>query len=192
MKRIRALTQEERSLWAEVARSIEPSRHRDAPGPPEAMPPDEPQSSREQRTILAAARPPVPKPAPPKAPTPPPLAAIEKRLRQKLSRGQRSVDAKIDLHGLRQDEAHAALQQFLARAHAGGAALVLVVTGKGGRKPVEERGADYGEAPRGVLHRLVPIWLSDPSTRRFVIGFEPASQQHGGSGALYVRIRKAR
>ncbi|MFL5135469.1 MAG: Smr/MutS family protein, partial [Microvirga sp.] len=45
---------------------------------------------------------------------------------------------------------------------------------------------------RGVLRRMVPHWLRLPDLRSLVIGFEEASPQHGGSGALYVRLRRRR
>jgi DNA-nicking Smr family endonuclease len=39
---------------------------------------------------------------------------------------------------------------------------------------------------------MVPHWLADPGLRRCVIGYEEAARRHGGGGALYVRIRRAR
>ena len=91
----------------------------------------------------------------------------------------------VDLHGLRQAEAHDRLIGFLQRARAAGHGLVLVITGKGGAG-----GALFDE--RGVLRRAVPHWLSRPDLRPLVLGFETAAPQHGGAGALYVRLRRAR
>jgi DNA-nicking Smr family endonuclease len=112
---------------------------------------------------------------------------MERKTLLALRRGTRSVDAVIDLHGMRQDEAHGALVGFLHRAQGKGHALVLVVTGKGG--------AGSGSAlfeERGVLRRVVPHWLRLPDLRSLVLGFEEASPHHGGSGALYVRLRRRR
>jgi DNA-nicking Smr family endonuclease len=106
---------------------------------------------------------------------------------QRVSRGQRPIDGAIDLHGKRQPEAHRALLDFIGRMHRQHATLVLIVTGKGSIDP-----DPFGENERGVLRRLVPIWLSELQLRRQVIGFEEAPRQHGGSGALYVRLRKPR
>ena len=61
--------------------------------------------------------------------------------------------------------------------------LVLVITGKGARA---------AEGERGVLKRQVPHWLGLPEFRALVIGFENAHIAHGGEGALYVRVRRAR
>jgi DNA-nicking Smr family endonuclease len=183
-RRKRILTADETALWAQVTRHIAPMAGRkalevvqDVPAP--AIAPDTPAKGRSPAPTA-----PLPPAAPP---SPPPLVPLERRLRQRLSRGQHPVDAVIDLHGMRQIEAHNALRRFLARAQAQGAGVVLVVTGKGG-------GA-AGEAglfeERGVLRRTVPHWLRLPDLRHVVIGFEEAASHHGGSGALYVRIRRA-
>jgi len=79
--------------------------------------------------------------------------------------------------------AHRALLGFLQRAHHDGLTFVLVITGKG---------APRADAERGVLRRQVPEWLSLPEFRTLVVGFEEAHVGHGGEGALYVRIRRAR
>lgn len=110
----------------------------------------------------------------------PPLATLDHRTRTKLRRGRLDVDAKLDLHGLRQAEAQRALLDFLRRAQAGGARIAIVVTGKGSRS----------EQTGGVLRRLVPLWLQAPNLRDVVAGFGEASRTHGGEGALYVQIRR--
>jgi DNA-nicking Smr family endonuclease len=43
-----------------------------------------------------------------------------------------------------------------------------------------------------VLRRVVPHWLRLPELRALVLGFEEAAPQHGGAGALYVRLRRRR
>jgi len=122
------------------------------------------------------------------APPPPGAPGLERRERRGLERGTLSIDARIDLHGLYQAEAHAALVGFLLRARAAGHARVLVVTGKGGESfGGQDRG---GFAERGVLRRSVPHWLRGPELRGLVIGFEEAARHHGGAGALYVRLRR--
>ena len=82
-----------------------------------------------------------------------------------------------------QTRAHRALFGFLQRAHHDGLTFVLVITGKG------KMGA---ESERGVLRRQVPQWLGLPEFRSLVVGFEEAHIGHGGEGALYVRVRRAR
>lgn len=117
-----------------------------------------------------------------------PLAALEKRMKQKLLRGRIEVDAKLDLHGYFQEEAHDRLISFLIEAQRRQNRIVIVVTGKGNVAPGS--GAQFGEGRTGVLRRLVPQWLRAAELRGLVIGFEEAGPAHGGSGALYVRIRR--
>ena len=107
-------------------------------------------------------------------------------MRQKLGRGSEPIDARIDLHGMTQADAHAALAHFLRRAQRDGARVVLVITGKGARPG----GDSYSE--RGVLRRQVPLWLESAELRPLVVGFESAGAGHGREGALYVRVRRGR
>ena len=177
----RKLTDDEHALWSGFTRSVAPLKRRapnaEADRPPSSETKFKPAPDR--RAPSAVAR----KPAPPPKPAPA-LAPLDRRQKQRLARGHESIDARIDLHGRTQGEAHRALLQFLRRAQADGAKFVLVITGKGGR------GDEAGE--RGVLKRQVPHWLRLPDFRAYVVGFEDAHVGHGGEGALYVRVRRAR
>jgi DNA-nicking Smr family endonuclease len=186
----RALTAEERALWRGIARSIKPLRGRAARAPPDdepdeghGVPAPVPPKAHVKTSMKTSAQASLkPKPvAPPVKPSAPPLAGLARREKQKLARGSAAIDARIDLHGMTQAEAHAALAHFLRRAQRNGARFVLVITGKGTRA---------GE--RGVLRRQVPLWLGLPEFRDAVVGFEEAHVAHGGEGALYVRMRRAR
>ena len=178
-RRGKLLSEAEIALWRQVARSVKPLPGR-TPVEPEPVLEPAPPAAAETATRAIAAASPV-KAAPPAAP---PLAPIERRLRTQLRRGQQSVDASIDLHGMRQDEAHFALHAFLRREQRRGCRIALVVTGKGALVP-----SLFGDE-RGVLRRMVPHWLRLPDLRSLVLGFEEAEQRHGGSGALYVRLRR--
>jgi DNA-nicking Smr family endonuclease len=116
-----------------------------------------------------------------------PLAAIDRRTVSRLTRGAVAIDGRIDLHGMTQQAAHGRLIRYLRDAQAKGDRMVLVITGKG--RPMAAPGT--GEE-RGVLRRAVPLWLSAAEMRPFVVGFGEAAPPHGGSGALYVRIRRAK
>lgn len=180
--RPRQLSPDERRLWSHVARHVTPMKGKRLP--PEPEPEDKPATA--PAPELAALAPVLPALPPQAKPALPPLAPVERKTLQALRRGRKDVDSVIDLHGMRQEEAHFALLRFLHRAQSSGYALVLVITGKGGAAtggPFEER---------GVLRRMVPHWLRLPDLRALVIGFEEASPQHGGSGALYVRLRRRR
>jgi DNA-nicking Smr family endonuclease len=177
-QRLRRLSDEEIALWTEVARSVARRRGAALPTPSNPVRPARP-----------AAPPPTttePLPARPAKPTAPPLAPIERRLKRELARGRAAIDAALDLHGLTQAEAHQALRGFLRHSQARGARLVIIVTGKGA--PLDEVGQWPNE--RGVLKRVTPQWLREPDLRSVVLGFEEAGRAHGGSGALYVRLRR--
>ena len=178
--RTRQLSPEERRLWSHVARQVKPMKGK-------ALPPDPEPEEKPATAAPAGAPPPVPPPPPPRKPSLPPLAPVERRTLVALRRGRKDVDSVIDLHGTRQEEAHVALIGFLHRAQSAGHGIVLVITGKGG---AASGGGIFEE--RGVLRRMVPHWLRLPDLRSLVIGFEEASPQHGGSGALYVRLRRRR
>jgi DNA-nicking Smr family endonuclease len=177
----RRLSDDEHTLWRQVTRSVAPLKRmpaRAAAEETELSPPAKTQAPPKTKRAVHAA--PVRTPA---APKPPPLAPIERRHKKKLARGTESIDARLDLHGCTQSEAHAALLQFLRRAQHNGARYVLVITGKG-------RAGSDGFREMGVLKRQVPQWLAMPEFRGYVVGFEDAAASHGGEGALYVRLRR--
>ena len=108
-------------------------------------------------------------------------------MRKRLQRGTLDIDGTIDLHGMRQAEAHAALSRYIHRCVARGDRTILVITGKGLKK-LGPDAAVIVEA--GVLRSMLPIWLSDPSLAPLVAGWDVAAQAHGGDGAFYVRLRR--
>ncbi len=209
-RRERNLTSDEVALWTQVARTVRPFERalekrwqppesmaalldgaapassaapavaaRPSRKPPRANKEDAAREQAAQQTAVASRAPDVPP-----ARTLPPLVALERRTLTALRRGQQPLEAVIDLHGLRQSDAHDRLRSFLISEQHRGARLVLVITGKGGG------GASVGGDERGVLKRAVPHWLRMADLRATVLGFEDASLNHGGSGALYVRLRR--
>lgn len=104
---------------------------------------------------------------------------LEKPVKKKIAKGRLQLEARIDLHGLVQSEAHAMLLSFLIRAHERGLRHVLVITGKGSSMGSE-----------GALKRAVPFWFSKPDYRYLISSYESAARHHGGEGALYVRLAR--
>ncbi|MGH6820411.1 MAG: Smr/MutS family protein, partial [Methylocella sp.] len=180
--RLRRLSADEIELWLTVTRGVARRPGSGSPRLPQPRNDAELQAS-EAGNDLPKRVSAEPRPSPRERRVPPPLAPLERRLRQKLARGRAAPDAAIDLHGMRRQEAFAALREFLARAQFAGARLVLVVTGKGDR-------AASGDATPGILRKSVPNWLRGAECRSIVLGFEEASRPHGGAGALYVRLRR--
>ncbi|SHO65014.1 DNA-nicking endonuclease, Smr domain [Pseudoxanthobacter soli DSM 19599] len=194
--RRRGLTEEDRALWERLAATVEPlpqkrGRHArqrdaavapDAAGEAEASPPRALPSTAPPGPV-AAGKPLVSRPKPP------PMVPLERRAVRRLKSGRSDVEDRLDLHGMTQEAAKARLMAFLARAQAGGLKTVLVITGKGGGSVVP---LDFAEPERGILRRMVPLWLAMPAARALVVGYSEATISHGGSGALYVTIRRPR
>lgn len=166
----RKLTDEERILWGEVARTIAALPGKTVPVP-----------------ALAETAPAAPPPAilavqPAQRPGAEPSGHhhfFDAPTRKKLAKGRLPIEARVDLHDMNQAQAHGLLLSFLHRAHARGLRHVLVITGKG---------ASYGSD--GVLKRAVPVWLTTPPFRALVSGAADAARTHGGAGALYIRLRR--
>jgi DNA-nicking Smr family endonuclease len=180
----RSLSEEERTLWEGVARQVKPLHRKPrAARPAVAHAPDHIAKSGAVPRPVTAMQPAKPSKPAVSPPATPQLAPLGRRERARLSRGRNEIEARLDLHGMTQTRAHRALLGFLQRAHRDGLTFVLVITGKG------KVGA---EAERGVLRRQVPQWLGLPEFRSLIVGFEQAHIGHGGEGALYVRVRRAR
>ena len=149
------------------------SRRAAAPGPPPAPARPAWQAGAAPR---AAANTRVARSAPPLAIDR--FAGIDRANAERLKRGRHPVEARLDLHGMTQDEAHRALARFIAAARGSGKRCVLVITG---------RGAVGG----GVLRSAVPRWLAEPALRPHLLAIATAQPQDGGAGALYVMLRRS-
>ncbi|AUX74632.1 Smr/MutS family protein [Sinorhizobium fredii] len=183
MAREKKLSPEDRILWGKVARSTKPMPGRlqdleDLLG--EIEPPPAPSSPQPADAGLSASAKPEQGFA---------LSGkaehrhypIERPVKRKLAKGRLALEARIDLHGMIQSEAHGFLLQFLLKAHERGLRHVLVITGKG---------TSFGSD--GALKRAVPLWFALPEFRPLISSYEPAARNHGGEGALYVRLARTR
>ena len=126
--------------------------------------------------------------------SPPPLAAMDRRTAQRLSRGQIEPEARLDLHGEGLEQARIKLLHFLSAQRQLGIRFVLVITGKGASPFARHtlHGTTHFHAPEreGRLRREVPLWLHEENFRLHVVGFQPSHPRHGGGGAFYVRLRR--
>lgn len=124
------------------------------------------------------------------APTPRAQESDQKDLRVTLRSQKRrkiTVEAELDLHGMTQKQAYTRLVSFIDSAYNLGKRTVLIITGKGLSKPSPQ---EPMETRRGVLKQEVPKWLNQSPLRHMIIEYAEASIADGGSGALYVFIRK--
>lgn len=180
-QRRRSVTTEEHSLWRLAMRGVEPMPSRGFTEP-EVVP--TPPAAGDLPAPVGVPSSPAPAPRP--RPEPPPLApgvttGLDRRTGDRLRRGQLEIDGRIDLHGMVQSDAHAALTACIHRCWRDGRRCVLVITGKG-------RAREGG----GVLARMVPRWLSEATLRPMVLAIQPAQPKHGGDGALYVLLKRRR
>ena len=194
----RTVAPDETELWNRVTRSVDKVRskprvpsHVDAVDPTPAAPaPAVPAPAKTNH------RPRVPTPAPPlppKAARPPPLAEFDRRSVRQVASGKVAIDARLDLHGMRQRDARTELHVFLRGAQARGFKTVLIITGKGDTAVERDhRAGAWGKPQRGVLRHSVPQWLGEPELRPVVLSYTSAGTRHGGDGALYVQLRKSR
>lgn len=170
-----ALSEEDRILWNRIADTTAPLKGRakvlPAPEKPVAA---KPEPAKVEASAPAMA---IPSPQPQRQPTV--ARSIDAPMRDKLAKGRVEMGGRVDLHGMTQDEAYFLLLAFLRTAHERGHRYVLVITGKG-----SSSGGD------GVLRRSVPAWFATAPFRTFVSGYDEAARGHGGSGALYVRLRR--
>lgn len=194
------------ALWRAFTRNIDPlNMEGRVPETPSPLLDDMLRRSSKTQTPTTPPSPPgkSPKPRPtgPSAsrkvePPPPQTSQIDNRQVRRIGSGRGGIDARIDLHGMRQAEAHNALRVFLFRSQARGCRMVLVITGKGGASsPSGDRVGTLmheGSPDRGVLRRNVPLWLAEPDLSPIVVGCVPAHIRHGGDGALYVQLRRKR
>jgi DNA-nicking Smr family endonuclease len=173
---------EESELWRTAMRDAKPLKRQRPAAKKAAVPPPAPAES---PPPAPSKRLPPPPPAPP-LPSPPELepgrfAGVDKRLADRLRRGQLPIEGMLDLHGLTQEEAHRQLDAFLALSANAGRRCVLVITGKGAWR-----------SESGILKEMAPRWLNEAPNRGRVLAIANAQPRHGGSGALYVLLKRRR
>lgn len=110
------------------------------------------------------------------------VAGFDRRTLLKLRRGEFSVQAHLDLHGLSRQEAREKVERFVTEAVVAGHRCVLIIPGRGLHSP----------DPGPVLKDVVRAWLSRGKIGRSVLAFTSARPIDGGAGALYVLLRRNR
>jgi DNA-nicking Smr family endonuclease len=110
------------------------------------------------------------------------LTGLDKRNAKKLKKGQHPIEGQLDLHGMTQELAHVAINNFIESSYRGGKRCILVITGKG----IKTVGSV------GILRLAVPRWLNEEPNRSRVLAFSYATPRDGGEGALYVMLKRNR
>ena len=101
---------------------------------------------------------------------------IDRGTQRRFFRGKIPIESRLDLHGLTAARAQNQLVQFIESSAYRGCRCVLVITGKG----------------LGVLHGHVPNWLKTQPLSSHILALAEAQPKDGGSGALYVLLRRNR
>ncbi len=175
----RPLSAEERALWAKVIATVRPLHQ------PEPVSPSPPEPS------VPAPAPAISiKPAParakvaPKAP-PRPGETLDASWDRRLSRGLVQPELSVDLHGHNLATAYDLLDRKLEQAIAMDARVVLLITGK---PPTEDR----RPVARGAIRAAVGDWLGASRHAGSIAAVRGANPRHGGTGALYIVLRRRR
>jgi DNA-nicking Smr family endonuclease len=194
----RLLTEEDRALWSSVAQSLKPVRTKGRVNktaeaeagtdfPSLSPPASQPAAVQADK---AGSLPVLPSPSSKQARPTPPLADFDRRQAKRIAAGRIEIEARIDLHGMRANEAHGTLRAFILRCYAQGKRSLLVITGKGATADIRDQPFElHHRHERGILKRHVPLWLAEPEMRAVVVSFTTAHARHGGEGALYIRLR---
>lgn len=187
----RRLDPHESALWKKVAATVKPLAKAQAPlapvAPPTVRPPKPTPHSAAAPT--AAARP-APKMPPPRRTYQ--AATLDGHWDRRLRKGLVRPDMSIDLHGHTLASAQALLDEAIGRALMRGARVLLVVAGR--LRPGADRLPQmHGDPrPRGAIRASLPDWLACSPYADQIVALRPAHISHGGAGAVYVILRRAR
>ena len=114
---------------------------------------------------------------------------LDRRTEEKLRKGKMSIEARIDLHGMTREIAHEALEKFIIKSWKDGLRHVLVITGKGKSKSTSDEWLSVG---KGILKENVPYWLDGIILKPYILKYMYAQPKDGGTGALYVYLKRQR
>jgi len=104
---------------------------------------------------------------------------VHSEIARRLHRGDFSIQAHIDLHGLRVEDAKEVFEEFLNWAVANDKRGILIVHGRGLSSPSEP-----------ILKNKVIEWLTRGPWRKWVVAYSSARKCDGGAGATYVLLRQ--
>jgi DNA-nicking Smr family endonuclease len=182
MRPPRGLSPDEAALWRKVAETVTPLHPVRTPAAPKPVITPEPEPAPPPKRIRGR----VPAPAlPPPPPTPQrPMTSngLDGGWDKKLARGTIAPDVTIDLHGMTLNTAHARLNGGIAQALAMGSRVILLIAGK--PRPHDEN--------RGLIRARLIDWLAHSPHAGRIAAVRPASPRHGGSGAVYIVLRRPR
>jgi DNA-nicking Smr family endonuclease len=108
------------------------------------------------------------------------VAGFDRKLMRKLRNGHFPIQDYIDLHGMTRQVAKASLREFLLKSYKSSLRCVLIVHGRGLNS----------ENNIPILKERLPLWLSQGPVKKIVLAFSTARPYDGGTGAVYILLRK--
>ena len=105
------------------------------------------------------------------------MSVLSKKNIRDFNKGNVFIENKLDLHGFNQEDAENLLEDFINQSIENGKRLILIITGK-------------GKEGEGVIKNNIISWLNNKSLRNKILAVNHASKKHGGSGAIYILLRK--
>ena len=105
------------------------------------------------------------------------MSVLSKKNIRDFNKGNVFIENKLDLHGFNQEDAKNLLEDFINQSIENGKRLILIITGK-------------GKEGEGVIKNNIISWLNNKSFRNKILAVNHASKKHGGSGAIYILLRK--
>lgn len=112
-------------------------------------------------------------------------SGIDKSTLNKFKKEEFRVEAVLDLHGYKEDDAFEKIEDFIASCYNTGKRCIIIVTGKGSTHPNDDI-----YTPKGILKKQTPQWLNSPRIRSMILIFKNPSERLGGKGALYILLRR--
>jgi DNA-nicking Smr family endonuclease len=170
---------DDEKLWDHVTKDIEPLKNKERlkgiTDPAEEKSPSKPpkkiRKAKTARTAQTSTKDVKPKPH-----RHDDKAGIDRRNWERFVKGKMPFDGRLDLHGMRQDEAHDAVKDFIKRHYALKSRALIIITGKG----------------RGILRDSLKRWLEIDGLGHKILKIVPAQQKDGGSGAFYLLLKRKR
>ena len=105
------------------------------------------------------------------------MSVLSKKNIRDFNKGNVFIEKKLDLLGFNQVDAKNLLEDFINQSIENGKRLILIITGK-------------GKEGEGVIKNNIISWLNNKSLRNKILAVNHASKKHGGSGAIYILLRK--
>ncbi|MBR1605928.1 MAG: Smr/MutS family protein [Alphaproteobacteria bacterium] len=114
------------------------------------------------------------------------LSNMDGQTARRMKRCEYKIEATLDLHGKTETQAYDNVFNFIKQAYLQNKRCVLIITGKG----LNQNADDDIFSEKGKLKERTPVWLNSEQLRPLILGFIHPTQNLGGTGALYILLRK--